>query len=24
LYHKAPLYLLKGELMDNNPKQMYH
>ena len=23
LYHKAPLYLLKGELMDNNPKQMY-
>ena len=24
LYHNAPLYLLKGELMDNNPKQMYH
>lgn len=24
LYHKAPIYLLKGELMDNNPKQMYH
>ena len=24
LYHKAPLYLLKGELMDNNPRQMYH
>ncbi len=24
LYHKAPLFLLKGELMDNNPKQMYH
>ena len=24
LYHKAPLYLLKGEMMDNNPKQMYH
>ena len=24
LYHKAPLYLLKGELMDNNPKQRYH
>ena len=24
LYHKAPLYLLKGELMDSNPKQMYH
>lgn len=24
LYHKAPLYLMKGELMDNNPKQMYH
>jgi hypothetical protein len=24
LYHKAPLYLLRGELMDNNPKQMYH
>jgi len=24
LYHKAPLYLLKGELMDHNPKQMYH
>ena len=24
LYHKAPLYLLKGELMDNNPKQMFH
>ena len=24
LYHKAPLYLLKGELMDNNPKRMYH
>ena len=24
LYHKAPLYLLKGELMDNKPKQMYH
>jgi len=24
LYHKAPLYSLKGELMDNNPKQMYH
>ena len=24
LYQKAPLYLLKGELMDNNPKQMYH
>ena len=24
LYHKAPLYLLKGELMDNNPKQIYH
>ena len=24
LYHKAPLYLLKGELMDNNPKPMYH
>ena len=24
LYHKAPLYLLKGELMDTNPKQMYH
>ena len=21
LYHKAPLYLLKGELMDNNPKK---
>ena len=24
LYYKAPLYLLKGELIDNNPKQMYH
>ena len=24
LYHKAPLYLMKGELIDNNPKQMYH
>ena len=24
LYHKAPLFLLKGELIDNNPKQMYH
>ena len=24
LYHKAPLYLLKGELIDNNPKLMYH
>jgi len=24
LYHKAPLYLLKGELIDNSPKQMYH
>ena len=24
LYRKAPLYLLKGEMMDNNPKQMYH
>jgi len=24
LYHKAPLYLLKGELIDNNPKEMYH
>jgi hypothetical protein len=24
LYHKAPLFLMKGELMDNNPKQMYH
>ena len=24
LYHKAPLYLLKGELLDTNPKQMYH
>ena len=24
LYHKAPLYLLKGEMMDNNPKQKYH
>lgn len=24
LYHKAPLYLLRGEMMDNNPKQMYH
>lgn len=24
LYHKAPLFLLKGELMDKNPKQMYH
>ena len=24
LYHKAPLYLLKGELIDTNPKQMYH
>ena len=24
LYHKAPLYLLKGELMDNNPKRMFH
>ena len=24
LYHKAPLYLLKGEFIDNNPKQMYH
>ena len=24
LYHKAPLYLIKGEMMDNNPKQMYH
>jgi hypothetical protein len=24
LYHKAPLYLLRGELIDNNPKQMYH
>ncbi len=23
LYHKAPLYLLRGELIDNNPKQMY-
>jgi hypothetical protein len=22
LYHKAPLYLLKGELTDNNPKRM--
>jgi hypothetical protein len=24
LYHKAPLHLLKGELIDTNPKQMYH
>ena len=24
LYHKAPLHLLKGELLDTNPKQMYH
>jgi hypothetical protein len=24
LYHKAPLYLLKGELMDNKNKQIYH
>lgn len=24
LYHKAPLYLMRGELMDKNPKQMYH
>ena len=24
LYHKAPLYLFKGELIDTNPKQMYH
>lgn len=24
LYHKAPFYLLKGELIDTNPKQMYH
>jgi hypothetical protein len=24
LYCKSPLYLLKGELIDNNPKQMYH
>jgi len=24
LYHKAPYYLLKGELIDTNPKQMYH
>ena len=24
LYHKAPLYLLRGELIDNNLKQMYH
>jgi hypothetical protein len=24
LYHKAPLYLMKGELIDTNPKQMYH
>jgi hypothetical protein len=24
LYHKAPLFLLKGELIDTNPKQMYH
>jgi hypothetical protein len=24
LYHKAPLYLMRGELIDNNPKQMYH
>jgi hypothetical protein len=24
LYHKAPMYLMRGELIDNNPKQMYH
>jgi hypothetical protein len=24
LYHKAPLYLMKGEMIDTNPKQMYH
>ena len=24
LYHKAPLYLMRGELIDTNPKQMYH
>jgi hypothetical protein len=24
LYHKAPLYLMRGELIDNHPKQMYH
>ena len=24
LYHKAPLYLMRGELIDNNPQQMYH
>jgi hypothetical protein len=24
LYHKAPMHLMRGELIDNNPKQMYH
>jgi hypothetical protein len=24
LYHKARLYLMRGELIDTNPKQMYH
>jgi hypothetical protein len=24
LYHKAPMYLMRGELIDTNPKQMYH
>ena len=24
LYHKAPLCLMKGEMIDTNPKQMYH
>ena len=24
LYHKAPLYLMKGEVIDTTPKQMYH
>ena len=24
LYHKAPLYLLRVELIENNPNQMYH
>ena len=24
LYHKAPLYLMKGEMIDTTPKQMYH
>ena len=24
LYHKAPLYLMKVEMIDTNPKQIYH